>query len=171
MRTVLLWVAILGSILVGSALEGLHLGVFFQPTAAIIVFGPILSYLILRVGPTNSLPLVSRVLSDQTTVEDTDILEKIMTLGFLSGSVAGVIGLIHVMSNLSDSSKLGAGIAVAFIGVFYGMIPAMLLTPSGKNGRRMESAKSYLTASVLVLLWAFFVVLYALSRTPSPLQG
>ena len=31
------------------------------------------------------------------------------------GIIGAVLGLIHVMSNLSDSSKLGGGIAVAFV--------------------------------------------------------
>jgi len=32
-----------------------------------------------------------------------------------------VMGLIHVMENLSDPSKLGAGIAVAFVATIYGV--------------------------------------------------
>jgi chemotaxis protein MotA len=31
------------------------------------------------------------------------------------------MGLIHVMENLSDPSKLGAGIAVAFVATIYGV--------------------------------------------------
>ncbi len=31
------------------------------------------------------------------------------------------MGLIHVMSNLSDPSKLGSGIAVAFVATIYGV--------------------------------------------------
>ncbi|MEW6741554.1 MAG: flagellar motor protein [Planctomycetota bacterium] len=37
------------------------------------------------------------------------------------GILGAVLGLIHVMSNLSDSSKLGAGIAVAFVATVYGV--------------------------------------------------
>ncbi len=35
-----------------------------------------------------------------------------------------MLGLIHVMSNLSDTSKLGAGIAVAFVATIYGLMTA-----------------------------------------------
>ena len=38
-----------------------------------------------------------------------------------------MLGLIHVMSNLSDTSKLGAGIAVAFVATIYGLIVANIL--------------------------------------------
>ena len=37
------------------------------------------------------------------------------------GILGAVLGLIHVMENLSDSSKLGAGIAVAFVATVYGV--------------------------------------------------
>ena len=37
------------------------------------------------------------------------------------------MGLIHVMGNLSDPSKLGGGIAVAFVATIYGVGSANLL--------------------------------------------
>jgi chemotaxis protein MotA len=43
------------------------------------------------------------------------------------GILGAVLGLIHVMENLSDPSKLGAGIAVAFVATVYGVGTANLL--------------------------------------------
>ncbi|MBE9609947.1 flagellar motor protein [Chitinilyticum piscinae] len=43
------------------------------------------------------------------------------------GILGAVMGLIHVMENLSDPSKLGAGIAVAFVATIYGVGVANLL--------------------------------------------
>ena len=37
------------------------------------------------------------------------------------GIIGAVMGLIHVMQNLSDPSKLGSGIAVAFVATIYGV--------------------------------------------------
>lgn len=37
------------------------------------------------------------------------------------GIIGAVMGLIHVMGNLSDPSKLGGGIAVAFVATIYGV--------------------------------------------------
>ena len=50
------------------------------------------------------------------------------------GILGAVMGLIHVMENLSDPSKLGAGIAVAFVATIYGVGSANLLfLPMGKK--------------------------------------
>jgi chemotaxis protein MotA len=43
------------------------------------------------------------------------------------GILGAVLGLIHVMENLTDPSKLGAGIAVAFVSTIYGVGLANLL--------------------------------------------
>jgi chemotaxis protein MotA len=43
------------------------------------------------------------------------------------GILGAVLGLIHVMENLADPSKLGAGIAVAFVATVYGVGSANLL--------------------------------------------
>src|SRR5664279_5269925 len=42
------------------------------------------------------------------------------------GIIGAVLGLIHVMSNLSDASKLGGGIAVAFVATIYGLILSLI---------------------------------------------
>lgn len=43
------------------------------------------------------------------------------------GIIGAVLGLIHVMQNLNDPSKLGGGIAVAFVATVYGVAGANLL--------------------------------------------
>lgn len=43
------------------------------------------------------------------------------------GIIGAVLGLIHVMSNLSDPSKLGEGIAVAFVATIYGLMTANII--------------------------------------------
>jgi chemotaxis protein MotA len=43
------------------------------------------------------------------------------------GIIGAVLGLIHVMENLSDPSKLGGGIATAFVATVYGVGVANLL--------------------------------------------
>ena len=43
------------------------------------------------------------------------------------GIIGAVMGLIHVMENLSDPTKLGAGIAVAFVATIYGVGSANLI--------------------------------------------
>ncbi len=43
------------------------------------------------------------------------------------GIIGAVLGLIHVMGNLSDTSKLGAGIATAFVATIYGLMTANII--------------------------------------------
>lgn len=50
------------------------------------------------------------------------------------GILGAVMGLIHVMENLSDPSKLGAGIAVAFVATIYGVgLANMIFLPIAKK--------------------------------------
>lgn len=54
------------------------------------------------------------------------------------GILGAVLGLIHVMSNLSDPSKLGAGIAVAFVATVYGVGAAnLVLIPLGAKCKKI----------------------------------
>ncbi|WP_291515897.1 flagellar motor protein [Bdellovibrio sp. ArHS] len=59
------------------------------------------------------------------------------------GIIGAVLGLIHVMGNLTDTSKLGTGIAVAFVATVYGVSSANLLfLPLGNKLKRKVLAVS-----------------------------
>lgn len=50
------------------------------------------------------------------------------------GIIGAVLGLIHVMGNLTDTSKLGAGIAVAFVATIYGVgLANLIFIPMGNK--------------------------------------
>ncbi len=50
------------------------------------------------------------------------------------GIIGAVLGLIHVMSNLSDVAKVGEGIAVAFVATIYGVgLANILLLPAANK--------------------------------------
>ncbi len=58
------------------------------------------------------------------------------------GILGAVLGLIHVMGNLSDSTALGQGIAVAFIATVYGVGSANLVfLPLAQRIRRVISVE------------------------------
>ena len=59
------------------------------------------------------------------------------------GILGAVLGLIHVMENLSDPSKLGGGIATAFVATVYGVGAANLLflPVANKLKRKLGIAK------------------------------
>ena len=57
------------------------------------------------------------------------------------GILGAVLGLIHVMENLSDPSNLGSGIAVAFVATIYGVGSAnLILLPIGSKLRARADA-------------------------------
>lgn len=56
------------------------------------------------------------------------------------GILGAVLGLIHVMENLSDPSKLGGGIAVAFVATIYGVgLANLIFLPIGSKLKAMVS--------------------------------
>jgi len=171
MKVLFLWCSTLGLVVLGQILEGGHVGSVMQGTAAILVLGPILVYLFYAYGLKGFFSFFKRVLSSSVTVEDSPIIDTTATLGFLFAGVASVMGLIHVMENLADTSKLGAGIAVAFVSVIYGALPAILLLPiknhmHGKavgSSEMLKKAAGFTAATFMMLMFSFFVVLYATS--------
>ena len=58
------------------------------------------------------------------------------------GILGAVLGLIHVMENLSDPSKLGSGIAVAFVATIYGVGGANLILLPIANKLRVRAAEA-----------------------------
>jgi chemotaxis protein MotA len=59
------------------------------------------------------------------------------------GIIGAVLGLIQVMQNLSDPSKLGHGIAVAFVATVYGVgLANLVLIPVGNKLKSLVMAQS-----------------------------
>ncbi|MEQ1504556.1 MAG: flagellar motor protein [Myxococcota bacterium] len=66
------------------------------------------------------------------------------------GILGAVLGLIHVMSNLDDPSKLGTGIAVAFVATIYGVGSANLVfLPLGSRLKKIIAAEVEVKTMVL----------------------
>jgi chemotaxis protein MotA len=66
------------------------------------------------------------------------------------GILGAVLGLIHVMQNLADPTKLGTGIAVAFVATIYGVGAANLVClPMGARLKKIVLLDSEAKAMVL----------------------
>jgi chemotaxis protein MotA len=66
------------------------------------------------------------------------------------GIIGAVLGLIHVMQNLNDPSKLGGGIAVAFVATIYGVAGANLVfIPMG--GKLKGNARTTILARTMMI--------------------
>ncbi|MES2640702.1 MAG: flagellar motor protein [Myxococcota bacterium] len=71
------------------------------------------------------------------------------------GIIGAVLGLIHVMQNLTDPSKLGTGIAVAFVATIYGVgFANLLFLPLGTRLKKIVQAEAEDRAMVLTGLAA-----------------
>lgn len=97
-----------------------------------------------RLLETDSL---TRELRDE---EPADVLESAAGYAPTLGILGAVLGLIHVMENLAAPSKLGAGIAVAFVATVYGVGTANLLLFPMANKIRARARAEALTREVII---------------------
>lgn len=66
------------------------------------------------------------------------------------GILGAVLGLIHVMENLTDPSRLGAGIATAFVATIYGVGLANLIFLPLANKLKVHIAREVTYREILV---------------------
>lgn len=67
------------------------------------------------------------IVKENQDIQSARVLESMGGYAPTIGIIGAVIGLIHVMGNLSDPNKLGPGIATAFVATIYGVGFANLL--------------------------------------------
>ena len=67
------------------------------------------------------------------------------------GILGAVLGLIHVMENINDPAKLGAGIAVAFVATVYGVFLAnVIFLPLGSK-LKMRNGEAVLHYELILM--------------------
>ena len=66
------------------------------------------------------------------------------------GIIGAVLGLIQVMQNLSEPSKLGAGIAVAFVATVYGVGAANLMFIPIGTKIKLKSKEDFLAKQIII---------------------
>jgi chemotaxis protein MotA len=69
------------------------------------------------------------------------------------GIIGAVLGLIHVMENLSDPGRLGSGIAVAFVATIYGVALANLVFLPIANKLRALIQHELMRREMLLNAW------------------
>ena len=67
------------------------------------------------------------------------------------GILGAVLGLIHVMENLADPSKLGGGIAVAFVATVYGVGAANLFFLPLANKIKLKLKEEAASRNVIIM--------------------
>lgn len=82
-------------------------------------------------------------LDEEEKIEAANVFQAAGGFSPTMGIIGAVMGLIHVMSNLSDASKLGAGIAVAFVATIYGLVFAnMFMLPMSNKLKKIAKQES-----------------------------
>ncbi len=103
--------------------------------------------LMLAVDGVNPKTLREMLEIDLTAAEERDLVparvfESAGGYAPTIGIIGAVLGLIHVMENLSDPSRLGSGIAMAFVATVYGVGAANLLFLPIANKLRARASEA-----------------------------
>jgi chemotaxis protein MotA len=91
--------------------------------------------------PTETVREILEIDADQTSqrhLTGKSILDAMGTAAPAFGMIGTLIGLVQMLQNLDDPSKIGGGMAVALITTFYGAVMAnvVFLPLAGKLGQR-----------------------------------
>ncbi len=82
-------------------------------------------------------------IQEQQDVQAAKVFEAMGGYSPTIGIIGAVLGLIHVMQNLADPSKLGSGIATAFVATIYGVgLANLFLLPFGGKMRTQAREKA-----------------------------
>lgn len=88
--------------------------------------------------------------SEERAVMDAKVYEAAGGYAPTIGIIGAVLGLIQVMANLSDPSKLGAGIAVAFVATIYGVGSANLFFLPMANKLKVKAKREVTTMLIML---------------------
>ncbi len=87
--------------------------------------------------------MVDLEMQEQRLMQAARVYEAMGGFSPTLGILGAVIGLIHVMGNLTDPTRLGAGIAVAFVATVYGVgFANLFFIPVGNRLRHIVIAQS-----------------------------
>ena len=93
---------------------------------------------------------VESMVIEQRDVDAAKFYESMGGYAPTIGIIGAVMGLIQVMSNLSDPSKLGSGIAIAFVATIYGVgFANLLLLPIASKLRSLARVESQFRELIL----------------------
>jgi chemotaxis protein MotA len=81
---------------------------------------------------------------EQHDIQAAKVFESMGGYSPTIGIIGAVMGLIHVMQNLADPSKLGSGIATAFVATIYGVgLANLFLLPFGNKLKSLALGRSH----------------------------
>ncbi len=120
---------ILGVVLGGHVARGDELHGLMNLPSFFLVVGSVLGALLISTGVIVPMKQFGLLLSGGEMDKPATLAEAFRVMVFsapVAGFVGATIGLIGVLSNLSDPSRLGASVAIAFLAMLYGVTIALL---------------------------------------------
>lgn len=148
------WLLFLSSILTGLHLLNVDVRALFQLTSAMFVLVPVVLFMIHIFSLKGLLRLFVK---GNINLEDSTKIEKVISFGFLCGTIGSILGFIHIVEAL-DTAHLGAGLAVMSISFFYGILPAVLLSPLQIKSKNAPTIENYLGIDKkLVGIYSFLI--------------
>jgi hypothetical protein len=173
MKTFLLWL-VLGSTWILGLLMVAQAPAFIAPSFSILVFAPCLFCWLAITGVSGAAPSMMRLIGRKLETDDYVTIDRVCATGFLFGGLGAAVGLILVMSRLTQPETIFSGVGLALVAYLYGALPTLVLLPaswgSGPGFRTtapldyLRKAAGYATGGVVFLMMTFFLVLYALNK-------
>jgi flagellar motor component MotA len=175
------FVLFFGSVLGINELEGGHLNSLISASSFILVGGCTISMVVMAHGlraPGNQfLEVLKRARGNTTEIDGA--LRLMIHAGPLSGLIGAIIGMISVMENLDNPSRIGPGMAVTLISLLYGAVVASVahslrarVAQASNPGETSElltssgNATQYIMTGFFILLFCLFLILYSIAQIP-----
>lgn len=126
------WVGVFGfvAVLFAALLSNGSPSAFVDSASFQFVFIALSALLLAVYGPTGIVDAFSVLwrtdVAAKGSVEAEAFFRCAFTLSICTGLLASLIGVVNVLSNLSDPSELGPAAAMAILSAFYGIVLAVL---------------------------------------------
>ena len=99
------------------------------------------------------------------SIEERDrISRSVMTSSIFAGIIGYIVGMILMLSNLSDPSAIGPAMAISLLTVFYGLFFYLIFYISS-NAKAIKADYIILITVVIGTLLSFFVLLLSFAKT------
>jgi flagellar motor component MotA len=112
---------------------------FIHPESIAFIFVPQLFLVLLFNKFRNPIPFLKRFLSHTGTENDYSLYDKILAVGFIQSLAGAFLGVIHILGNLSDSTKLGESVAFVMMTLLYGALQTLFFLPGIKSNQARNS--------------------------------
>jgi len=124
---------------------------------------PQVFFVLLSTDFKNPIPFIKRFLFMKTQEEDERVLAQLSTISLIQGFIGGLIGVIQIVGNLTDASKLGEAFALTLTALLYGVLGVSFYLPQTK-GCNPNKVGIYIVMAVVVTTTAVLLVLYGVRK-------